>query len=74
MRDALIFMGVDDAVAWDASTSTTLVVDATVEVKPDDYKNKSIPVGLGLRVSAPVAKPAPPQILGDFPSMKQPPS
>jgi len=72
MRDALILMGVDDALAWDGSTSTTLVVDALVKVAPEGYKDSAIPFGIGLRVSLPAAKPAPPQILGDFPVIQRP--
>ena len=49
-RDALINMGVDNALAWDASDSATLVRDSTVQIQPRDLKNNTIPFGVGFRL------------------------
>ncbi|AGC46930.1 hypothetical protein MYSTI_05653 [Myxococcus stipitatus DSM 14675] len=52
VRDALAKLGIDDAVAFDGSNSSTLVRDTKVEAKPDDIiKDDQIPYGLNLRVS-----------------------
>ena len=50
LRDAFVRMGLENAVAWDGSTSATLVVDSRKVVQPARYKNNSIPVGIGFRV------------------------
>ncbi|KAG7284482.1 hypothetical protein NEMBOFW57_010857 [Staphylotrichum longicolle] len=46
MRDSLVAMGASDALAYDGSTSSTLVKDRTVVVAPSGGKNVSIPVGI----------------------------
>ena len=46
MRDSLVAMGASDALAWDGSTSATLVRDSTVVVAPSGPKNVTIPVGV----------------------------
>jgi hypothetical protein len=50
IRDSLIHLGVDDALAWDGSDSATLVRDSTVQVQPGQVKNNTIPVGAGFRL------------------------
>ena len=51
IRDLLIRRGADDAVAFDGSTSASLVVDQTIVVSPSFYKNNTIPFGLTIRVT-----------------------
>ncbi|KAJ4032988.1 hypothetical protein NW756_014037 [Fusarium oxysporum] len=46
MRDSFIAMGASDALAYDGSTSSTLVRDSTIVVAPSVPKNSTIPVGL----------------------------
>lgn len=50
VRDSLVHLGIDDALAWDGSDSATLVRDTTVEVSPGSIKNNTIPVGAGFRL------------------------
>jgi hypothetical protein len=47
--------GVEDALAWDGSTSSTLVVNKNVLSDPAGRKDNSIPFGVGFRV--PLSKP-----------------
>jgi len=49
LRDLMVRRGVDGALAFDGSTSTTLVRDSNVEEAPVFYKNNSIPFGLTVR-------------------------
>jgi hypothetical protein len=49
MRDSLVAMGASDALAYDGSTSSTLVKDSTVVVAPSGPKNATIPVGIRFR-------------------------
>jgi hypothetical protein len=46
MRDALANMGASNALAYDGSTSSTLVRDETVVVAPSGWKDANIPVGV----------------------------
>ncbi|MBZ4413305.1 phosphodiester glycosidase family protein [Myxococcus sp. XM-1-1-1] len=48
IRDALVKLGVDDAVSFDGSDSATLVRDDQVKVEPGWAKNQTIPYGLRL--------------------------
>ncbi|AKF87446.1 hypothetical protein MFUL124B02_43015 [Myxococcus fulvus 124B02] len=48
IRDALVKLGVDDAVSFDGSDSATLVRDDQVKVEPGGLKNQTIPYGLRL--------------------------
>jgi len=49
VRDFLIKEGVENAIAWDGSSSSTLVVDTKVLAKPADYKDATIPFGVGFK-------------------------
>ena len=51
VRDALLALGVDDAVGFDGSDSATLTRDEKVVVAPSTRKDWSIPFGIGLRLS-----------------------
>jgi RHS repeat-associated protein len=51
IRDFLVKEGVEDALAWDGSSSSTLVLDSKILSDPADKKNKTIPFGIGFRVS-----------------------
>ncbi|WNG50857.1 phosphodiester glycosidase family protein [Archangium minus] len=51
IRDSLLKLGVDDAVAFDGSDSATLTRDNKVVVEPGLRKDLTIPYGLGLRLS-----------------------
>jgi hypothetical protein len=51
IRDALVKLGVDDAVSFDGSDSATLVRDDQVAVKPGDRKNDDMPFGLDLKLA-----------------------
>ncbi|AGC45592.1 hypothetical protein MYSTI_04294 [Myxococcus stipitatus DSM 14675] len=51
IRDALDKLGVDDAVLFDGSDSSTLVRDGDIVVDPDGWKNAMMPYGLNLKVS-----------------------
>ncbi|WP_163868588.1 phosphodiester glycosidase family protein [Myxococcus eversor] len=48
IRDALVKLGVDDAVSFDGSDSATLVRDDQVKVEPGAIKDRTIPFGLKL--------------------------
>ncbi|MFY2560387.1 phosphodiester glycosidase family protein [Corallococcus terminator] len=48
IRDALVKLGVDDAVSFDGSDSATLVRDDQVKVDPGAMKDRTIPYGLKL--------------------------
>ena len=49
IRDYLLGEGVDDAIALDGSTTATLVQDNTVVAEPSQYKNNTLPYGIGFR-------------------------
>ena len=49
IREYLIKEGVENAIAWDGSTSSTLVVDKHVFSQPSSKKDNTIPFGLGFR-------------------------
>ena len=49
-REFLIRQGVDSALAFDGSNSTTLVVDSKIIVAPGFYKNNTIPFGLTVHI------------------------
>ena len=46
IREVLLSLGVDDALAWDGGDSASLIVDGTILEQPSDYKDRSIPFGL----------------------------
>ncbi|MCG3158139.1 MAG: hypothetical protein DKINENOH_04780 [bacterium] len=50
IRNTFLYMGIDDAVAWDASDSATLVLDNTIRVAPGLLKNITMPYGVGFRL------------------------
>ena len=50
VRQFLIKEGVENALAWDGSTSSTLVVDSKVLSTPSPKKDSTIPFGVGFRV------------------------
>lgn len=50
IRDALLRLGVDDALAWDGSTSATLVRNDKVVIAPSGVKDRMIGYGMGLQV------------------------
>jgi len=50
LRDGLIKAGWDQIMAFDGSSSATLVKDKNIITKPDNYKNNTAPSGLTLSV------------------------
>jgi len=50
IRDTLLNFGIDNAVAFDGSDSTTLILDSQVLVKPGSLKDKTIPSGITFRI------------------------
>lgn len=50
MRDLLIRLGVENAIGFDGSTSTTLVADSTVLEDPASVKDNTMPYGMGFRL------------------------
>ena len=54
IRDQMSERGIENAIAWDGSTSSTLVVDSEVLSKPSSKINNTIPFGIGLRSEEPL--------------------
>jgi len=52
IRDEMFKAGIEDAIAWDGSSSSTLVVDSDVVSQPASKKDNTIPFGVGFRTSA----------------------
>ena len=48
LRQAMLHLGIDDALAWDGGDSAALIIDSTVIEQPSAYKDRSIPFGLRL--------------------------
>lgn len=57
IRDSLIRQGYDNAVAFDGSSSATLVTPSGTIVSPAAYKNNTIGTGIGFRVPNAMAAP-----------------
>jgi hypothetical protein len=51
VRDFLIAQGVDDAIAMDSGGASMLVIDTKVEVSPDFWREKTMPMGMHFTVT-----------------------